>query len=456
MYSYDLVIIGAGPAGLDGALKAAKLGLKTAIIEKDKVGGTCLNRGCIPTKALLHASEVLHSAKNSEEFGLVIPEVGYNPEKLHEYKEKVVSTLRKGSQMSLKKAGVTVFSGTATIKDPHKISITGEEEIEISAENILIASGSTPAVPPIAGRDLPGVLTSDDLLEGPAADYQSITIIGGGVIGAEFATYFSNLGRRVVLVEAADRILPGFDKDISSNLSMLFGRDGVKVFTGAMVEKIEKDGENLVCFFAQGEQTQSVSSEAVLIATGRKPFTDGLFPEDLGIETERGRIVTDKDFRTSVKNIYAVGDVSSAIQLAHYASAQAVCAVEIIAGLSPSVRLDAVPSCVYTDPEIATVGLDEEAANAAGISVKVGKFLLTGYGKSLIEKSKRSFIKVIAEQQTGKILGAQLMCARATDLIGEFSQAIVLGHTAAEMQSIIRPHPTHAEAITEALRALEE
>ena len=455
MNHYQLAVIGAGPGGYVAAIRAAQLGLKTVVIENRDVGGTCLNRGCIPTKALLHAADIYHQAQNAQELGLDIPEVSYHMGRIHDRKLKIVLQLRGGVEQLFKANKIDLLRGTATILAPHEIFVTGSDNGRVIADNILIATGSVPVRPPISGLNLPGVVTSDEVLEGDPVDYKSLVIIGGGVIGVEFATFYHRLGCEVTIIEAKERILPTMDREVSQNLGMILKKRGISIHTSATVEEITTDGGMLCCQFSKGDQQEFVRTQGVLISIGRRPYTESLFGPGIAPEMERGRIVTKEDFSTSLEQIWAIGDVTSHIQLAHLASAQGIAVAERIAGHTPSVDLSLVPACIYTDPEIASVGLTADEAKEQGISVKTGKFMMTANGKTLIEGKDRGFIKVVCHSETGVLLGAQLMCARATDLISEFSQAIVNQLTVRQMRQVIRPHPTFTEAVTEALEDLE-
>ena len=452
---YDLIVIGAGPGGYEAAIEAAKSGMKTALIERRELGGTCLNRGCIPTKTLLHTAELYREVRGASTIGLEAENLRCNMAQLQARKNAVVEQLRGGIASLMKANKVTVIQGSASIVDSGRVRIE-PEGTELETEHILIATGSTPAVPPIPGADLPGVVTSDELLDDPhftQADSlaKEILIIGGGVIGVEFASVFSSFGCHVTIVEAMERILPTMDREISQSLNMVLKKRGVSIHTGAMVEKLEQDENGLVCHFTEKGKAQAVPAQQVLVAIGRRPNTQGLFAEGFEVACERGRIVTDENFRTSVDSIYAIGDVTSKIQLAHMASAQGICAVHTIAGQKPPIDLRYVPGCIYTDPEIASVGITEDEAKQQGIPVKKGKFLMTGNGRSLIDEQERGFIKVLAHQETDVILGAQLMCSRATDIVAELATAIVNGLTCAQLAGVIRPHPTFCEGVTEAV-----
>ena len=452
MKEYQLIVIGAGPGGYEAAIRAAQLGLTTALIERRDVGGTCLNRGCIPTKAMLHSAQLYREAANFELFGLHTENTSFDWAKVHQRKNDVVVKLRTGIEQLIKANKIDFFNNSASILGKNDVQLDQGEVIR--GENILIATGSVPARPPIPGLDLPNVVTSDELLDDPhftQADSlaKEILIIGGGVIGVEFASVFSSFGCHVTIVEAMERILPTMDREISQSLNMVLKKRGVSIHTGAMVEKLEQDENGLVCHFTEKGKAQAV--QQVLVAIGRRPNIQGLFAEGFEVACERGRIVTDENFRTSVDSIYAIGDVTSKIQLAHMASAQGICAVHIIAGQKPPIDLRYVPGCIYTDPEIASVGITEDEAKQQGIPVKKGKFLMTGNGRSLIDEQERGFIKVLAHQETDLILGAQLMCSRATDIVAELATAIVNGLTCAQLAGVIRPHPTFCEGVTEAV-----
>mgnify|MGYP005983081039 FL=1 len=454
MKEYQLIVIGAGPGGYEAAIRAAQLGLTTALIERRDVGGTCLNRGCIPTKAMLHSAQLYREAANFELFGLHTENTSFDWAKVHQRKNDVVVKLRTGIEQLIKANKIDFFNNSASILGKNDVQLDQGEVIR--GENILIATGSVPARPPIPGLDLPNVVTSDELLDDPhftQADSlaKEILIIGGGVIGVEFASVFSSFGCHVTIVEAMERILPTMDREISQSLNMVLKKRGVSIHTGAMVEKLEQDENGLVCHFTEKGKAQAVPAQQVLVAIGRRPNTQGLFAEGFEVACERGRIVTDENFRTSVDSIYAIGDVTSKIQLAHMASAQGICAVHIIAGQKPPIDLRYVPGCIYTDPEIASVGITEDEAKQQGIPVKKGKFLMTGNGRSLIDEQERGFIKVLAHQETDVILGAQLMCSRATDIVAELATAIVNGLTCAQLAGVIRPHPTFCEGVTEAV-----
>ena len=449
MYDFDLIVVGGGPGGYEAALHAAKLGLRTALIEKDFVGGTCLNRGCIPTKALLHASSVYEEAKNGAALGISCePAIDLNA--VYAYKQQVVEKLRGGVEGLLKSAKVAVIKGLGTLTAPHTVAVG---DAAYTAENILLATGSVPARPPIPGLDLPGVLTSDELLSG-VKPFQSIVIIGGGVIGMEFATFFNDLGVDVTVVEGLDRLLPLLDKELGQNLAMIMKKRGVKIATGAMVKSVTKTENGLSVNFESKGAPASAEAEDVLCAIGRRPYTDGLFGEGVSLETEGRRIKVNEKFETSMKGVYAIGDVSAKIQLAHVATAQGLYAVNEIAGKNNGVDLSIVPSCVYTRPEIASVGMTEQEAKDAEIPVKVGKVTMFSNGRTVIVNGDRGFMKVLAHAETRRILGVQMMGVNVSDMIGELGLAIANGLTPEDLLKAMRPHPTFEEALTDALTDL--
>lgn len=449
MDKYDLIIIGAGPAGYESAIYAAKNGLKTMVVEKAQAGGTCLNRGCIPAKTLLHCANTYYNCKSSDKFGVFNNDTTYDITKIYEYKEQVSGKLREGVEQLLKLNQVALRFGTAKIISATEVEIVNDGvKTSYQAGNILIAAGSVPSVPPIPGAELPGVFTSNGIFEN-AAIYDRIVIVGGGVIGMEFAQYFTALGKEVTMIEALDRILATMDKEISQSLSMILKKRGAKIHTAASVKTI-KHSEPLLVEFEDKNGLQSIECDAVLMAVGRRAATKELWVEDLDIKTDRGIILVDSEGRTSVSHIWAAGDVAQGVMLAHYAAAAACNAVDAMCGNTPKRDLKTVPSCVYTKPEIACCGMTESEAVKQGIQVKCGKYTTLGNSKSVISSDERGFVKIVAHAKTGKILGAQLMCSRASDMIMELAAAITNGLTYEDLTKTIHPHPSYCESILEA------
>ena len=452
---YDVMVIGAGPGGYVAAIRAAKLGLHVAVVEEDRAGGTCLNRGCIPAKAMIHAAETYRSAREADQFGVETGRVSFDYGKILAYKEETTDALVQGVEQLLAGNGVDRLAGKGTLLAGKKVRVTTEEKEEVyAADHIILATGSKPLLLPIPGMDLPGVLTSDGLFRLQECP-ESLAIIGGGVISVEFATAFAGLGTKVTILEALPRLVPNLDKEISQNLKMILKKRGVDIHTSASVQEVAEEDGRYVLRFTEKEKEQEVSARYVLCAVGRVPNTDGLFAEDALPDMERGRVLVDEKFETSIPGVYAIGDLIFGMQLAHTASAQGTVVAEHLAGKSASVDLSVVPSCVYTDPEIASVGLTEEDAKEQGIPVRVGKFIMSANGKSLISKEERGFVKILAAEESGVILGAQMMCARATDMIGELATAVANGLTAKQLLRGMRAHPTYNEGIGEALEELE-
>ena len=453
MNNYDLIVIGAGPGGYEAALHAAKLGLKTTLVERRDVGGTCLNRGCIPTKTLLHSAEIYHEAREAGTFGIHTENVGFDLPAVFARKQAVVEKLRGGVEQLLKSAKVEVLRGTGTVLGTGKVKVSSAEgETEYECKNVLCATGSVPARPPIPGLEL--AMTSDELLEGAETLYKSLIIIGGGVIGVELATFYADLGCPVTILEGLDRLLPNMDKELGQNLAMLLKKRGVVIQTGAMVKGVERSENGLTVRYEQKGKEGAAEAEAVLCAIGRAPYSQGLFAEGLEVAYERRRLQVDEHFATSIPGVYAIGDVSSPVQLAHVATAQGIACVDELAGRAPGQDLRLVPGCVYTRPEIATVGITEAEAKEKGIPVKTAKGLMSANGRTVILEGERGFMKLVAHAETGRLLGAALMCERATDMISQLTAAMANGLTVKQMLAFIRPHPTFEEALGAALEEL--
>ncbi len=443
---FDLAIIGGGPGGYTAAEKAARAGLQVVLFEQEDLGGTCLNRGCMPTKALLHSAETFAALGKAEALGIQARDISYDFAAMHRRKDTVVETLRQGVEKLMKANKITVARGQACIQEAGLVTCQGER---YEVKDIIIATGSQVSYPPIPGIDLPGVWNSRDILEGGGQDFTSLVIIGGGVVGVECATLYRCLGCQVTVLEAADHILPFMDKEIAQRLTMILKKQGVSVEAKASVQKIQgTPGEMRVTYVDKKGAEHTVTAQGVLAAAGRKANLDGLFGPDFTLELERGAIVGDADGRTSVPHIYVIGDAKARnIQLAHVASAQGENAVAVILGKKPPLDMSVVPSCVYTDPEIASVGLTEEGAKAAGVPVKTGKYLTGANGKCLIEGTESGYVKLVTHRDSGKLLGAQLVCPRATDMVGELALAIQKGLTAEDLAEVIHPHPTFSEML---------
>ena len=454
-YKYDLLIIGAGPGGYEAAFYAQELGMSVAIVEKDKVGGTCLNRGCIPTKALMHSSDVYRDAKNGAEVGVEVEGLKANRKRIGERKDEVLDTLRNGIQGLLIKRKIDLVRGEAMIIGEHTVMVDG---MEITADKILVATGSKPFAPPIPGHDLPGVIDSTELIDMGGEEIPEFVIIGGGVIGIEFATIYADLGDHVTVIEGLDRLLPLIDKEIGRSIKMTLEKKGVDVHVSSPVQKIEKDGDKLVVTLKnkKGEEI-AVKADKVLMCVGRRPNTAGVFSDDLlkeypDLEDSKGFIKVDDRYETPIKGIYAIGDCNGGIQLAHVAAAEGRNAVAMMNGCKATINMGTVPSCIYTDPEIAVVGMTADEAKEAGIEVVTKKYPMSANGKTVIAGLDRGFVKLVARADDHVLIGAHLLCGRASDLIGELSVAIGRGMMLEEVANIIHPHPSFAEAIMEAAR----
>ena len=456
MSDYQLIVIGAGPGGYTAALRAAKLGLHTAIVERREVGGTCLNRGCIPTKTLLHASQVYSDAAEGARMGVHAGNISYDMGEIFAYKRSVSDKLRQGIHALLKGAKVDVVEGTAQITAPGEVTVTAPDgaAVQYTAERILAATGSVNVRPPIPGLEFPGVMTSDELLEGTDKPYESLVIIGGGVIGVEFATFYSNLGCRVTLVEGMANLLPMMDRELGQNLAQILKKKGVEVLTSAMVQSLEPAEGGLCVHLRQKDKDVAVTGEKVLCAIGRRAYFDGLFAPGMMPSLNGKRLLVDENYQTSIPGVYAIGDASSAVQLAHVAAAQGTDCVERMCGSKGTTDLRVIPSCIYSAPEIAVVGLTEAEAKEQGIPAVSGKCTLFSNARTIIEDPGRCFMKLVGRTDTREVIGAQLMCQHASDMISQISTAMVNHLTAEQLLSVMRPHPSFEEAMAEAVENL--
>lgn len=442
----DLIIIGAGPGGYVAAIRACQLGMDVALIEKDALGGTCLNRGCIPTKAYFQNAAVLKTLTRLSEYNVRAENIGFDMKGARERKDRIVARLTSGIKDLLKGYGVEVIQGEAGIAAPGRVRVGGEE---ITARNILIATGSEPAVPPIPGVDLPGVVTSDQLLELDTVP-ERLVVIGGGVIGIEFACIFNAFGSQVTVIEYLPDILGALDREITRRMGVYLKKQKIAVHTQTGVERIERRGAGLRVVARGQKGTIECPADIVLLAAGRKPYTRGLGLEQLGVTCDQGFIEINENYETSVPGIYAIGDVIKGPMLAHVASEEGIAAVERMAGLDHRVDYDAVPSCVFSFPEIASVGLSQEEAESRGIDIKVGKFLFAANGKALAMGETDGLVKVIADADE-VIIGVHIIGPHASDLIQEAGVVVRNKLKAADVSGTIHPHPTLGEAFLEAV-----
>ncbi len=450
MKQSDVVIVGGGPAGYVAAIRASQLGSKVILIEKDSLGGTCLNRGCIPTKALLHSVGILESARQGKDYGVNVGEIIIDFAKMMSHKDAVVKTLVTGVQYLMRSNAIEVIKGMGKVISPTEVEVDSGQKETIKAAKIILAPGSVPSVVPIPGVDGSGVVTSDGVLQLSEIP-QSLLVIGGGVIGVEFATIFAKLGAEVTIVEMLPKIIPTEDTELSLSLRRVLERSGIKIFTSAQVRRIEDDpeGDKLISF-TTGEGEQKLTAELVLVAVGRKPNIEGLGLETVGIKTERSRIVVNDRMETSIPGIYAAGDAIGGIQLAHVASAEGVVAVENALGKDSAIDYRVVPRCIYTMPEVAAVGLTENQAREKELNLKVSRFPFTANSKALILGQRDGFVKVLSDARSGEIFGVHIFGPQATELIPEAALAMKMEATVSEISSTIHAHPTLSEAIREA------
>ncbi len=449
MDKFDLAIIGSGPCGYVAAIRAAQLGLKVCVFEKDRVGGVCLNRGCIPTKALSASSEALYSIKRAAEFGIDVKDYNVDFKKVYERKNNIVKKLTSGIEMLMKARRISLVRENAQIKGNNRI-VAGSAEIE--AKDILIASGSVPFKLPGMPFDGQQILSSTDILKLQKIP-KSITIVGGGVIGCEFASIFRTFGSEITIVEMMEQLLPAEDEEVARKIEQVFKKKGINIFTRKKVEKLEKKEDSVNAVLSDGK---SISGEKVLICVGRSPNSKGLGIEGMGMECDKGWIKTDKAFRTNIENIYAAGDVKGGILLAHVASREGIAAVEGMCGKKTSLDYNVVPNCIFTHPEIASVGLTEKKAKAQGLDARSRKFLFSAIGKAYVLGETDGFIKLVVDNKSDKILGAQIIGPRATELIGELSPCVQFGITSENLASVIHAHPTLSEAIQEVTEAVHD
>src|SRR5256886_6646097 len=448
--SFDLVVIGGGPGGYVAALRAAQLGARTAIVEKDRMGGTCLVRGCIPTKALLQSSELYTMARDGAAFGLVADNVGFDWSAAQKRKGAVVDQLVKGVEGLLKAGGVTSYRGSARLAGKGLVEVAGER---LQAKDIVIATGSAVARIPLPGAEL--TIDSDQILELKEVP-RRLAVIGGGVVGMEFAAMFAALGSKVTVLEMLPQVLAMVDSDLVAVYTKHLSGLGGEIHTNSKVSRVVKQNGGLQVQFSTGGEGGAVDADQVLLAVGRVPFTQGLDADKAGVKLDRGRVVVDEHLHTDADGIWAIGDVIGGIMLAHVASYEGVCAVENIAGHGNRVPdYHAAPNCIYTDPEIAHVGLGEKEAKEKGISVKVGRFPFAASGRALTLGQSEGYVKVLADPESGRLLGAHIIGPRATDLIAEATLAVQNGLTLEQLDLTIHAHPTLPESLMEAALAAQ-
>jgi len=456
---FELVVIGGGPGGYVGAIRAAQLGFKVAIVEgRPALGGTCMNVGCIPSKALLHSSELYYEAKQHfSDHGIEAKDIKLDLAKMMARKDGVVDQLGKGLASLMKKNKIEVINGWGKLKDAHTVEVDLIEgkSVTLEAENIILATGSVPVELPFAPCDGEKIITSDQaiaLKEVP----KKMVVIGGGAIGLELASVWSRLGSEVTVLEFLPRVAAvGFDADVSRQTQRLLEKQGITIHTATRVEDIKAGKKGVTVKASQEKKEVSFEADVVLVAVGRKPNTEGLGVEEAGVKlTEKGRIAVNEHWKTSVANVYAIGDVIDGPMLAHKAEEEGVAVAEILAGKPGHVNTEIIPNIIYISPEIASVGLGEDAAKEKGLKVNVGKFSLMANGRALANAATDGFVKVIADAETDRVLGVQMITTAASDMIAEAVLLMEFGGSAEDMGRTIHAHPTLSEATKEAALAV--
>ena len=458
--SYDVVFIGTGPGGYVGAIKAAQLGLKTAVVEKrETYGGTCLNIGCIPSKALLHATEMFSEAGHSfDALGIDVGKPKLNLTKMMAHKDATVASNVGGVAFLFKKNKIDAFRGTGRIVSAGKVAVTGEDGkmAEVEAKSIVIATGSDVAGIPGVKVDIDekvivsstGALSLDKV---PA----HLVVVGGGVIGLEMGSVWARLGAKVTVVEYLDTILGGMDGEIAKQFQRVLAKQGMEFKLGAKVTGVEKAKKGATVTFepVKGGAAETIVADVVLIATGRRPYTDNLGLEEAGVELERGKVKTDGHYQTNVKGIYAIGDVIAGPMLAHKAEDEGIAVAEILAGQAGHVNYGAIPSVVYTSPEVASVGKTEEELKKDGVDYKVGKFPFTANGRARAMLHTEGLVKILADKATDKVLGAHIVGFGAGEMIHELTVLMEFGGSSEDLARTTHAHPTMSEAVREAALA---
>ncbi|GAB4422753.1 MAG: dihydrolipoyl dehydrogenase [Anaerolineae bacterium] len=451
MGNYDTIVIGGGPGGYVAAIKASQLGQKTAVVEKEHMGGICLNWGCIPTKSLIRNAEIAHLLTEGKTFGFSFDNLQLDYSVAQKRSRQVSGRLVKGIAFLMKKNKIDVIDGAGTLKSATEVEVNGELH---TAKNIIIATGAR-------ARSIPGVeingkttLTYHQALELTEAP-KSLVVIGAGAIGMEFSYVFNSYGADVTIVEMLPNVLPLEDEDISKEMEKLIKKAGIKVHTGTRVEKVQDNGDSVTITVSKDGSTEEIQAEKVLISIGVMPNSQNIGLEAAGVATnERGFIVVDDQMRTNVSNIYAIGDVTGKLALAHVASAQGIIAAEAIAGEETRpLKYQNMPRCTYTHPEVASVGLTEAQAREQGYDVKVGKFAFQANGKALGLNENSGFVKIVAEGKYNEVLGVHMIGAHVTEMLAGPTGMIGLETTVEELANTVHPHPTLSEAVMEAAHA---
>jgi dihydrolipoyl dehydrogenase len=454
--AFDVAVVGGGSAGYVGAIRGAQLGLKVAVIEKEKLGGTCLHRGCIPTKSFLHSSELVHQIHTAGILGVKSDGVQIDWPAVLKRKQAVVDQLWRGVEFLMKKNKIAVFKGEGVIESEHKVTVKDSGEV-VNAKNLVVASGSRPKSLPGLDMDGKHVINSDHAVNLERMP-KSMVIVGAGAVGTEFACVYNGYGAQVTLVEFLPTLLPAEDAEVGQQLAKILAKRGIKVMTSAQLQPntLKASNGQLTVDVKVGDQMQTVDGERLLVAVGREGITDGFGLEKLDIQIEKGFIKTDEHYRTGHPNVYAAGDVIGNYLLAHVAYYEGEHIMEVIAGKNPKpLDYNRVPRATYSYPQVASLGLSEQQARDQGLKVKVGKFPLVGNAKSVILGETEGFVKIISDEESGDLLGVFIIGPSATELISETALAKLLESTPWEIGASIHPHPTVSESVKEAALAVD-
>ncbi len=450
---YDLIVIGAGPGGYVAAIRAAQLGMKTAVVEREHLGGICLNWGCIPTKALLRSAEVYGLIRHADQFGLTVGDVSFDAGKIVQRSRKVAGQLAAGVKGLLRKNKVTVIDGSATLRGGGRIEVTGKDgkTQTLNAKHIIVATGARARTLPGLEPDGKRVLTYKEAMV-PETMPKSVLVIGSGAIGIEFASFYRSFGAEVTVVEMLDRILPVEDEEISAFARKAFEKQGMRILTGARTQGLEHTADAVKATVEVAGKTETITAERVILAIGITGNVENIGLENTRVKVERGHIVVNERLETDEPGVYAIGDVAGPPWLAHKASHEGVICVEAIAGLHPhTLDVTRIPACTYCTPQIASVGLTEAKAKAAGHEVRVGRFPFIGNGKAIALGEPEGMIKTVFDARTGELLGAHMVGAEVTELIQGFGIAKTLETTEAELMQAVFPHPTLSEMMHESV-----
>jgi dihydrolipoamide dehydrogenase len=451
--TYDLIVLGSGPGGYVAAIRASQLGMKVAIVERERLGGICLNWGCIPTKALLRTSEIYHYMQHAADYGLKAEKVGFDLAAVVQRSRKVAGQLNAGVKSLMKKNKVAVHEGVGKLAGPGRLTVTrGDQTEELEAKHIIVATGARARDLPFAKADGKRIWTYRHAMV-PEEMPTKLLVIGSGAIGVEFASFYRDMGAEVTIVEMLPRILPVEDEEVSAFMEKRLSKEGIRILTGAGLEKLEPSGEGISASIKGKDGAVSVEPFShVIVAIGIVPNTEEIGLEALGVATERGHIKVDGYGRTNVEGVYAIGDVTGAPWLAHKASHEGIVCVEAIAGLNPHpFETWNIPGCTYSRPQVASVGLTEAKAREAGHEVKVGKFPFIGNGKAIALGEADGFVKTVFDAKTGELLGAHMVGAEVTELIQGYVVARQLETTEAELMETVFAHPTLSEMMHESV-----